>query len=171
MTPQRLLVLAALLLLLGCGSSKGRPDSRTTSILAGATRVEVFRIDGRNDPPDPTPINPGDPTVGGYAILARGKDQGREFAATLADTLGDGRTYTDRFAGCFWPGVAFRVWKGEQCVDMVICFKCGNFYLGPPTDKRVMETASFMGTPNASRLVRLAKEAFPADEEVQALKG
>ena len=165
----RLLIPVALLLLLGCGASKGRLDGRTAGILAGATKVEVFRIDCRNDSPDPTPIKPSDPTVGGYAILARGKDQGREFAAKLTDILADNKTYTDRFANCFWPGVAFRVWKGEESIDMIICFKCGNFYVGPPTDKRVMENASFNGSPNTGRLVQLAKEAFPDDEEVQAL--
>jgi hypothetical protein len=170
MSPSRLLVLAAPLLVLGCGPSKGRPDGRSAAILSEATKVEVFRIDGRNDPPDPTPIKPGDPTMGGYAILARGQDQGPEFAAKLAEILTDDKTYSDRFAACFWPGVAFRVWKGEDCVDMVICFKCGNFYVGPPTDRLVMENASFSGSPNTVRLVRLAKEAFPDDEEVQALE-
>ncbi|HTU88524.1 MAG TPA: hypothetical protein VMF69_00365 [Gemmataceae bacterium] len=170
MTLNRLLVPAAFLLLLGCSAGKGRPDGRTAGILAGATKVEVFRIDGRNDPPDPTPIKPGDPTVGGYAILARGHDQRQEFAAKLRDILTDNKTYTNNFVNCFWPGVAFRVWKGEDSVDVIICFKCGNFYLGPPTDKRVMETASFNGSPNTSRLVQLAKEAFPDDKEVQALE-
>jgi hypothetical protein len=166
----RCLVAVALLLLLGCGTGKHRLDGRTAGILAGATKVEVFRIDGRNDPPDPTPIKPGDPTVDGYAILARGKDQNREFASKLTDILTDDKTYTDIHAACFWPGVAFRLWKGEQSVDVIICFHCDNFYLGPPTDKRVMENASFGGSPNRVRLVRLAKEAFPDDEEVQELK-
>lgn len=166
----RLLVAAVFLILFGCSANRGYPDGRTAGILAGATKVEVFRIDGRNDPPDPTLIKPSDPTVGGYAILARGYDQGQEFAAKLRGILTDNKTYTDKHAKCFWPGVAFRVWKGEDSVDVIICFQCGNFYLGPPADKRVMENASFNGSPNRSRLVRLAKEAFPDDKEVQELK-
>jgi hypothetical protein len=168
-SPKRFLFLTLPLLVLGCGSGKGRPDRRTAGILAGATKVEVYRIDGRNDPPDPTPIKPGDPTVGGFAILARGKDQDRPFAAQLADILADEKTYTDKFAACFWPGVAFRIYQGGECVDLVICFKCDNFYLGHRSDKRVMENASFAGSPNTARLVRMAKEAFPDDEEVQGL--
>jgi hypothetical protein len=170
MTPNRFLVPAVFLLLFGCGGGKGRLDSRTAGILAGATKVEVFRIDGRNDPPDPTPIKPGDPTVGGYAILTRGNNQGQEFAAKLRDILTDDKTYTNKYAGCFWPGVAFRIWKGEDSVDVIICFKCRNFYLGPPSEKRVIGNASFFGSPNTGRLVQFAKEAFPNDEEVQALK-
>jgi hypothetical protein len=170
MRPGRLLVVASLLLVLGCGSSKGRLDGRTAAIFSGATKVEVFRIDGGKDSPDPTPTKPGDPTVGGYAILARGADQGPDFARELADVLDDGKTYTDQFAKCFWPGVAFRVWKDDECVDLIVCFYCHNFYLGPRTDHQVMETASFSGSSNAARLVRLAKEAFPDDKEVQALE-
>jgi hypothetical protein len=65
--------------------------------------------------------------------------------------------------------VAFRVYQGGDCVDLVICFTCDNFYLGPRSDKLVMENASFVGSPNNARLVRLAKEAFPEDKEVQGL--
>ena len=166
----RLLALIPLMLALGCGSSKAHLDSRTAGILAGATKVEVYRIDGRDDPPDPTPIKPGDPTVGGYAILSRGPDQGADFTRRLADILTDETTYSDRFSKCFWPGVAFRVYQGDECVDMVICFRCHNFYLGPPSDKRVMETASFASTPAVERIVRLAKDAFPDDPEIQALE-
>ncbi len=170
MTPNRFHVPVVLLFLLGCGAGKGRLDGRTAGIFAGATKVEVFRIDGRNDPPDPTPIKPGDPTLGGFAILTRGKDQSREFAAKLGDILSDVKTYSDQHEGCYWPGVAFRVWKGEDSVDVIICFMCHNFYIGPSTDKLVTENASFHGSPNTSRLVQLAKEAFPDDAEVQALK-
>jgi hypothetical protein len=166
----RFLVLLALVVACGCAAGKGHPDTRTKAILAGATRVEVFRIDGKNDPPGPTPRAPGDPTVGGFAILSRGEDRGQEFAARLATILLSDTTYSDRFASCFWPGVAFRVHRGEECIDVIICFKCQNFYLGPPADRLVSETASFAGSPAGPRLVRLAKEAFPQDKDIQGLE-
>lgn len=179
MNPRKLLSLIVLLLVLGCGvgvkrpdgsTFKGSPDTRTAAILTGATKVEVFRIDGGEESPGPKATKPGDVAVDGYPVLARGKDQNKKFAAKLADILSDEKTYTDQFSKCFWPGVAFRVWKGDDSVDVVICFKCQNFYLGPTTDEEVMETASFSGSPNASRLVRLAKEALPDDKEIQALE-
>lgn len=170
MPSQQFLIPVVILLLCGCGASKGRPDRRALGILAGATKVEVFRIDGRFDSSKSTPIKPGDPTVDGYAILVRGADQDHEFAAKLADILSDNKTYTNIFANCFWPGVAFRVWRGEESVDVLIRFRCDNFYIGPPTDKQVMENASFRDSPNTGRLIRLAKEAFPNDAEVQALQ-
>jgi hypothetical protein len=170
MTPNRLVVLIVFLLLCGCGAHKSRLDRHTTAIFSGATKVEVFRVDGLDKSPNGKPINPGDPTVGGYPILARGKNQSSEFATKLADVLADDKTYTDVYNKCFYPGVAFRVWKGEESVDVLICFRCENFYVGPSTDQQVLETGSFLRSPNANRLVRLAKEAFPDDEEVQALK-
>src|SRR4051812_3599035 len=98
---------------------------------------------GRTDPPEPTPTGPGEPMVDGYAVTARGKDQGPDFARRLAAILLDQRTYHNVNAMCYWPGVAFRVYKGDDCVDVVICFFCHNFFLGNPTDHSVMETASF----------------------------
>jgi hypothetical protein len=66
--------------------------------------------------------------------------------------------------------VAFRIYQGDDCVDLVICFKCHNFYLGPPSDRRVFETASLSGTSAYAKLIRLAKEAFPDDAEIGALE-
>jgi hypothetical protein len=134
--------------------------------------VEVFRIDGRNDLPDPTPIKPGEPTIAGCAILSKGKDQDREFAGRLAEVLLDEQTYADLPPPCFWPGVVFRAWKGNQCVDAVLCFTCGNLYLGPPSERHVPVTASFVKSRSGAfaRLARLAKEAFPDDKEIQALE-
>jgi hypothetical protein len=130
----------------------------------------VFRIDGKDGPPAATPALPGSPSIGGFAILSRGEDQSQQFAARLADILLSDTTYSDTFAQCFWPGVAFRVYRGEDCVDVIICLKCQNFYLGPPTDRPVAETASFAGSPAGPRLVRLAKEALPQDKDIQGLK-
>jgi len=170
MTRRQLFLTATLLVLLGCETSKDRPGGRTTGILAGTTRVEVFRIDGGDEAHEPRPINPGDLTVSGYAILAKGADQGPECAQRLEEILSVETMLAGMRAHCFWPGVAFRIWKGQEYTDMIICFRCQNYYLGPATDGRAMENGWFAGSPSASRLVRLAKEAFPDDKEIQALE-
>jgi hypothetical protein len=145
-------------------------DDRTKAILAGATRVDVFRTDGMNGPLEKKPRAPGEMRIGGFLVTARGQDQGKEFAARLADILFARGTYSwGGSAACFWPGIAFRVWKDEEAVDVLICFKCENFYCGPPTEA-TMENASFNGSRRRADLVRLAKEAFPDDTEIQELE-
>jgi hypothetical protein len=140
---------------------------RAAAKIAGASRVEVFRLDGMS--PRTSPPTIGARTIGGFPVTARGADQGGAFADRLAGLLSRPSTYSYAFAGCFWPGVAFRVWKGEECTEVLICFQCDNLYAGPPQD-RAMENASFAGSPRRRDLVRLAKEAFPDDPEIQALE-
>jgi hypothetical protein len=167
----RVLVVAACLALLGwCQSpAKERLGGPTVAILTGATKVEVFRVDGLEKGPPQEPV-PQAKRISIFPVIAQGKDQGREFAAKLAGILFDERTYTKEYKKCFWPGVAFRVWKGEEHVDVLICFHCSNFYCGPPTDE-VEVTATFKGSDRRDDLVRLAQEAFPDDKEIQALPG
>lgn len=167
----RFLVPAVLVAVAGCGGAKEKErfDAQTRAVLVGATRVEVFRIDGEDGPHDRKPKTPGEGRIGGFRVTAQGKEQGKEFASRLADILCDDKTYTRNFASCFWPGVAFRVRKGEEVVEVLICFTCGNLYVGPPT-KVARENVSFNGSPLRPRLVRLAKEAFPQDKEIQGLK-
>ena len=162
----RLLVLAFPVLLLGCGARQGRLDRRTRAVLAGATKVEVFRLDGESEM---KPKVAGERRIGGFLVTAQGQDQGKELADKLTAILSDEQTCTDNYAKCFWPGVAFRVWKGEETVEVLICFKCDNLYHGPPKDAAVYN-ASFLGSPRRPDLLRLVKEAFPDDKEVQGLK-
>jgi hypothetical protein len=144
---------------------KGWLDRRTRALLAGATKVEVFRLAGRDDHPK----REGERRVGGHLVTAQGEDQGREFAEELAAVLRDEATYADRSTTWYSPEVAFRVRKGEEAFDVVVCFHCDNFYRGPPADQEE-PNASFRGSPRRADFVRLAKKAFPDDQEIQALK-
>src|SRR5215472_10014426 len=106
-------------------------DARSKAIFEGCTKVEAFRIDPGRMVRD---FKPGETRFGYFPIIYKAKDLGPEFAADLAAVLDDKRTYTKSFAACYWPGIAYRVWKGDECEDVVICFKCHNFYRGPPND-------------------------------------
>src|SRR5271156_1276059 len=128
----RLLLLASCFLVLGCG--KKSLDSRTTAILAGATKVEVFRIDPISGHMPKSTRKEGEKRIMGFLVIAQGKDQGKEFADKLSQILFDRATYSDQISMCFDPGVAFRVWKDDEALDVLICFKCNNFGYGPPTD-------------------------------------
>lgn len=127
----------------------------------------MFRTAGKEVPSDQQ--QEGEERIGGFRVISQGTDQAEAFAAELADILLDNRTYTDKRAACYWPGVAFRMWKDDQSVDVLICFICHNLYCGRPV-KIAEENSSFAQSPAESRLIRLAKEAFPDDAEIQALK-
>lgn len=165
----RLWILLPFVVLIGCGgAAKKHFDDRTIAILSGATKVEVFRTDGYNDIATAKEKKPDEKRMGGYLVTAQGQDQGKEFAAKLSKILFDDRTYSNARAKCFWPGVAYRVWKDQECIDVLICFKCDNLYCGPPIE-RTFENASFWDSPLRSELVGLAKQAFPEDKQIQAL--
>jgi hypothetical protein len=168
MLPLRFLLVVPFATLLGCGGGTGRFDSRTRAILAGATKVEVFRTDGKDGPYDGKPRQEGERRIGGFRVIAQGPDQARPFAAKLAEVLLNEK-FDPSGAKCFWPGVSYRVWKDDEYADVLICFSCHNLYCGPPKEE-VMENAGFSASRVRSKLVRLAREALPEDKEVQELK-
>jgi hypothetical protein len=169
-------ILLVLVLVLGSCDKPNPPTTRRShekdvqaaSVMVGANRIEVYRVNGKID----DPIAEGVPNIDGFPILARGKDLGPEFAAKLTKVLIDESSYSDNFVKCFWPGVAYRACYANTRVDVVICFDCENFYLGPPRNERehVWETATFRDTPARKILIDLAKEALPDDPDIQALK-
>src|SRR5262245_11340847 len=79
---------------------------KAVDVLSAADRVEVYRIQGFR----PDARKPDDKTekIGGYTVLARGKEQGKEFAGRLREVLFNDRTYLfDVAKACiFDPGVA-----------------------------------------------------------------
>jgi hypothetical protein len=171
MSRVKLLMLAAISINLGCSQTPTHRlalDAATTDILAGASRVEVFRTDGEGRY-HPEKQKPGQMKIGGFPVIGKGHDQGKEFAGKLRDILFDDQLCTDLWVKCYLPGIAFRAWNDERCVDVIVCFKCNNLYCGPPAEWP-MENAAFGGSPMRARLVELAKEALPDDRDIQAVK-
>jgi hypothetical protein len=150
---------------------KERLGDKTVAILQGATRVEVFRI-------DPDESAKGAKRIGGYAITAAGKGQDKAFTRKLADVLLEDGTYFGDQAKCFEPGVAFRLWKDTESIEVVVCFHCANLRLtakgakGEPLDDGgSAKIGGFAGDKGSyGHLAKLAKEAFPEDKDIQALK-
>jgi hypothetical protein len=141
-------------------------DSAIT-VLQGATRVEPFRLSDER-------AGEGKPNVGKYAVTATGKEQGEAFAKRLAAVLLDERTYRfDSAKGCiFQPGVGYRIWKGDEAaVEVVICFTCDELIVhAPKAADGSVRGAMEDFDPARPALVKLAKEAFPDDKEIQGLK-
>jgi len=147
-------------------TAKSFLGDRMVSILSGAKRVEVFLIE-----PKPTPSD-ASRTIQGYPIRLQGKDQGPTFAARLRTILLDDRTYSfDSFKGCiFSPGVVFRFRNGDELVEIITCYKCSEFLIVAKDDRGAVVRVVGEDFDNARpALVKLAKDAFPDDKEIQAL--
>lgn len=138
-------------------------------ILAGATKVEVFRVESK---PGAKP-GPDDKTVAGFRITATGKEQDAKFAAKVASVVLNEKSYIwDAAKGCiFQPGVAFRVWKGDESVIIVICFSCDQVQvLTADKDGKLGKPVWGESDPGRPGLVKLAKAALPDDKDIQKLK-
>ena len=133
--------------------------------LAGAERVEVFRVSSRRARED-------DPEAGGYVVAATGPEQGRAFAGRLAGVLLDEGSYrfqSNRVGG-FEPVVVLKAWKGDRWVDVLLSFATDEVVVRSPgaKDGAVRSAQADVG-PARAELVRLVKEALPDEPQVQAL--
>ncbi len=165
----------------GCMAEKAEAPServkkflspRAVEILGGAAKAQVFRVDPK-DHADPAKLKEGDvPRIGGYKITASGKEQGKEFAAKVTAILFNDRTYLFNLAkGCiFDPGVAYRLWKDKDYVDVLLCFSCDELEVFVKNADGTLYRAHEDFDPMRAELVKLAKEAFPDDQQIQALK-
>jgi hypothetical protein len=145
---------------------KEKLGEKTVAILSGATRVEVFRIDKAQ------PKKEGDKEIGGIAITATGKEQGKELVSRLTPLLFNDRTFfSDPKYKCHDPGVAYRLWKDKESVEVLLCFRCRNLSVtAKDADGKVIHKA-FGNFEDAmfGPLAKVAKEALPEDKEIQAL--
>jgi hypothetical protein len=140
----------------------------TISILRGADHVETFRLDdtGEGDWMGSKEIRQFPPT-------GRGRTQSRAFANRLSRLVLDPRTYAgpDDSTCLFNPGVAYRAWRGRECVEVIVCFHCTEMVIttkdeqGHPTHAAHTQFAF-----TRAAFVALAKETFPSDKEIQSLQ-
>ena len=139
--------------------------ARAADTLAGATRVEVFRVSAQR-------AQEGAKGVGGYRIVTTGPEQGEAFARRLSAVLLDEKTYrfdTSKVGG-FVPMVGLRAWKGDRWVEVLLSFANDELVVLSPTAKGDAVRSAQEDFDNArATLVELAKAALPGDKEVQAL--
>jgi hypothetical protein len=164
------LVASVLLVSAGCATSgestrvRDYVGERASKIFASPDRVEVFRMGSSREHPDATQ------TLAGFPLLSTGKEQGKDFARRLGAVLLNDGTYEWEMAnGCiFDPGVAFRVWSGSESVLAIICFHCNQIGIVPdeanPRSLRVHDA-----DPGRPALLKLAREVFPDDVDLQQL--
>ena len=154
-------------------------DAMTKSILAGADRVETFRLVEDADS-DPTPAQlaeiqaattgPHVKTLDDYTVLRTGPPQGKAFAEALQGALAQAEAEQDG-AQCFSPGVGFRVWKGLAHVDLCVCFHCSGVEITTTNagHKAAQPLRYNLGRSRAAFLA-LSRQAFPQDAALAAVK-
>ena len=137
---------------------------RMTTILKGATRVEAFRVDPKRSK------KPQGKHVDGLTVLSTAKEQGTQFAKRLSELLQDEKSLLSEQARCFFPGVAFRLWKEKESVDVVVCYQCTGLRLiaRDGAGGELHRTGGGFKA-NYDAWVKLAKEAFPDDKQIQGL--
>jgi hypothetical protein len=135
-----------------------------TAILNGATRAEAFRIAHK---PLETPEGK---HVSGYPILSAAKEQGKDFAKRISALVQDEKSLFSAQARCFSPGVAFRLWKEKESVDVVVCYMCWGLRLtARDADGKVLHQTGGGFKANYDAWVKPAKETFPEDKQIQGL--
>jgi hypothetical protein len=145
--------------------------SRGVAILSDADRVETFRLDDGGYGDNVKQGTSGD-VIADYPIKTQGKTLGSDFAAKLSRTVLDPRTFIGPSdTSCeINPGVAFRAWRGQECVEVIICFHCQQMLITTRNAQgRETHSAYTQMISMRSEFLALAKEAFPADKEIRSL--
>jgi hypothetical protein len=61
------------------------------------------------------------------------------------------------------PSIGFRLWRGQQSLDIAVTYQCNVFEIRAPK-KAILDFDA-----DRKPLVKIAKEAFPNDQKIQAL--
>ena len=142
------------------------------AILSNAGRVETFRLDD-NGYGDYVKGGTSGDEIADYPIKSQGKMLGAVFAAKLSRTVMDPRTFLGPSdTSCeINPGVAFRAWRGQECVEVIICFHCQQMLITTKNAQgREVHSAYTQMVSMRADFLALAHEAFPDDKEIQSLK-
>lgn len=158
------------------GSTPFVLDPVTQGILSHADRVETFRLSDIHEARDRTTAEwtalsgPHTQFLEEHPVLHKGQPQGAAFAAAMETALTQARS-PGSIAGCFDPGVGYRVWKGKAHTDICVCFYCEGIELitQDAQHKEVTKTMISLGAARPAFLA-LSRQAFPQDKALAALK-
>jgi hypothetical protein len=153
-------------------------DATTKAILAGADRVETFRLAGGdfdeavNNAPAGQKETATRPiaTLDDYTVLRKGASHDKIVAADLNAALAQSK-HLSMMTQCFDPIVGFRVWKGQAHTDLCVCFLCSGVEIVTENTrhKEVFHQRAELGESRPAFLA-LARQAFPQDKKIAALK-
>jgi hypothetical protein len=150
-----------------------REKEAVAAVLMKADRVEPFRIE---------PSLAMEQGLDSQQILYKAKPLGRSASVRMATLLLDPKSYSSpgrSYKLCaFQPRLAFRYWKGQRFLDVLICFECDQLMVverDPSVpfssvgglDARFRVGGDFY--PVREELKLLMTEAFPGDPNLKGI--
>lgn len=131
-------------------------DAKVKQVIIESPEVQVFRLGEAKKVPAPV-------TFKGPKIV--------DLKAVLTDV----RNYGGQHMCDFMPAIKFRFATGDDTLDVVICFACGDMFFNFNGSAVRRENIPWVGrlnsfSPAARKVfVSLAKKAFPDDLQIQGL--
>lgn len=128
-----------------------------------ALDVRVFRLDPENADPGAKPDR--EQRVGPWPIVAEARTPARPVIDELIETLRLSELYLpdlrgeQKLCGGFSPGIDVRFVSTGVAVDVLLCYRCGEFALW--RDGRGRQTGDFES--HGAAFIRFAQRAFPRD--------
>jgi len=135
-------------------------------LVAGNSRsgsIDAYKINGR----DGATGDAGNGEISGYAIVGETAEVGDTHAAALGRILAHDATYLwDISKACeFRPGVAVRWERRSTTVDVLFCFSCDELEIYVDDDPVGGEDFD----PRRAEILRIVKQLFAGDPEIQAI--
>lgn len=155
------LVLTLLLAVSGCGNDNEIPPA-ALKILQNADSFELLSLDPSRE------LRPADGGFHGWKVLGSTTIKEAATRTKLLDALAKGVAENEgEVAGCFNPRHGIRAKKGQEIVELVICFEClsAQVYVDGKAGKGFLLTSSPQPTFNS--VLKQAGVALPkrADED------
>ena len=141
-------------------------SAKGMEVLRKPAKVEFFRI-------KPEPSDAAAEAIERYPVVATGTTPD-DAAERIRSILTDDDSYLFGVGkGCIIrPGVAIRLTGGDETtVSVILCYECQILVLVVrDAAGKELHNSGGVFDPSEAALVRLAKDAFPEDEDIQKLK-
>jgi hypothetical protein len=166
------LTVCGLVMVAALGRAADEPPARLLTLfgdadhfaaIANPQKVEAFRIKDMTKPPDPGAPSP----IAGFTVLSGPVGVEAQLAKELSRILTDEKSYVwDKAKKCDPEyGVALRFVGEKSSLDVLLCFQCDQ--LAVRSGGKGLGHKDF--DPARPALVKLVKQIFPKDIEIQQL--
>lgn len=142
----------------------GQVGKHAVGILESADRVETFRTLAERD-------EDAKDAVDGYPVVKKGPEKDAAFAKRILGLLRHEDTGPNELECRFVPHDAFRVWRGKEHVDILLCYHCEQVQVTsypPQAPGPIRALGDF--EQKAGPWFALSREAFPDDASLRRME-